>query len=306
MTALRLHGSMTALITPFADGKVDEKRFQSFVQWQIEQGTQGLIPCGTTGESPTLTHAEHQRVTELCLEVAKGKVPIIAGCGSNSTQEAVSLTQHAQEAGADAALIVTPYYNKPTQEGLYQHFKAVHDASDLPIVIYNIPGRSVINMSVETMARLAELPRIAGVKDATGDILRPVRTRATCGESFAQLTGEDGNVLAFLAQGGHGCISVTSNLAPALCAQLHKAWADGDIKTASRINDQLMPLHDAMFCESSPGPVKYGAALLGLCRYEFRLPLVPVAKASEKAVEAAMRSVGLLSADAVIKPALRA
>jgi 4-hydroxy-tetrahydrodipicolinate synthase len=306
MATMRLHGSITALITPFADGKVDEKQFQNFVQWQIEQGTHGVVPCGTTGESPTLSHSEHHRVTELCLEVAKGKVPVIAGCGSNATLEAILLTQHAQKAGADAALHVTPYYNKPTQEGLYQHYKAIHDASDLPIIIYNIPGRSVVTMSIETMARLAELPRIVGVKDATGDILRPVRTRATCGADFVQLTGEDGNVLAFLVQGGHGCISVTSNIAPALCAQLHNAWAAGDMKTVSQINDQLMPLHDALFCETSPGPVKYAAALLGQCRYEFRLPLVPIAKASEKTVEEAMRSVGLLSDNAVVKPALRA
>jgi len=291
---MQFHGSITALITPFADGKVDEKRFQNFVQWQIDQGTQGLVPCGTTGESPTLTHDEHHRVVDLCIEVANGKVPVIAGCGSNSTAEAISLTQHAEKAGASAGLVVTPYYNKPTQEGLYQHYKAIHDATGLPIIIYNIPGRSVINMTVETMARLAKLPRIVGVKDATGDILRPPRTRAECGDNFVQLTGEDGNALAFLAVGGKGCISVTSNVAPALCAQMHQAYAKGDMATAQKINDQLMPLHDAMFCETSPGPVKYAASLLGLCRYEFRLPLVPISKANEKLVEDVMRDVGLL------------
>lgn len=296
---LKFHGSITALITPFADGKVDEKRFQSLVQWQIDQGTHGLVPCGTTGESPTLSHEENHRVTELCLEVAKGKIPVIAGCGSNSTAEAISLTQHAEKAGANAALHVVPYYNKPTQEGMYAHFKAIHDTTGLPIFIYNIPGRSVVTMSTETMARLAELPRIVGVKDATGDILRPVRTRATCGPDFCQTTGEDGNVLAFLAQGGHGCISVTSNIAPALCAQLHDAWDKGDLATAQKLNDLLMPLHDALFCETSPGPVKYAASLLGLCRYEFRLPLVPIAKSSEKIVEDAMRKVGLPSANTV-------
>lgn len=290
----KFHGSMTALITPFADGKVDEKRFQDLVAWQIKEGTQAVIPCGTTGESPTLSHEEHHRVVELCIEVAKGKVPVIAGSGSNSTAEAISLTQHAERAGADAALVVTPYYNKPTQEGLYQHFKAIHDATHLPIIIYNIPGRSVINMSVDTMARLAQLPRIIGVKDATGDIVRPVHTRATCGMDFVQLTGEDANILPFLAQGGHGCISVTSNIAPRLCSDLHKAWAKGDIAAAQKINDTLTPLHDALFCETSPGPVKYAASLLGLCRYEFRLPLVPIGKANEKVVEEAMQKVGLL------------
>jgi 4-hydroxy-tetrahydrodipicolinate synthase len=230
----------------------------------------------------------------------------MAGCGSNSTAEAISLTKHAEKAGAEAALHVTPYYNKPTQEGLYQHFNAIHDASGLPIFIYNIPGRSVVNMSVETMARLAGLPRIVGVKDATADITRVARTRALCGADFIQLTGEDANVLAFLAEGGHGCISVTSNIAPALCAQLHAAWHKGDLKTAQALNDQLMPLHDALFCETSPGPVKYAASLLGLCRYELRLPLVPIAKASEKTVEEALKKVGVISADAVLRASARA
>lgn len=303
MSALQLHGSITALITPFADGKVDEKSFQNFVKWQIEQGTHGLVPCGTTGESPTLTHEENQRVTELCLEVAKGKVPVIAGCGSNSTAEAISLTRHAEEAGADAALHVVPYYNKPTQEGIYQHYKAIHDATDLPILVYNIPGRSVVNVSYESMARLAELPRIVGVKDASGDITRPVKTRATCGKAFRQLSGDDAFAIPFLALGGHGCISVTSNIAPALCAQMQSAWAQGDVQTAQRINEILMPLHEAMFSETSPGPVKYAAALLGLCRYEYRLPLVAISKTNEKLVEEALHKAELLPADAVIKRA---
>ncbi|MDX1921918.1 MAG: 4-hydroxy-tetrahydrodipicolinate synthase [Alphaproteobacteria bacterium] len=306
MNTPRFHGSITALITPFVDGKVDEKNFQKLVQWQIDQGTHGLVPCGTTGESPTLTHEENHRVTELCIEVAKGKVPVIAGCGSNSTAEAISLTRHAEKAGADAALHVVPYYNKPTQEGMYAHYKAIHDATNLPIFIYNIPGRSVVNMSVETMARLAELPRIIGTKDSSGDITRPSRIRALCKNEFRQLTGDDPFTLPFLAMGGHGCISVTSNVAPALCAQLYNAWSKGDLATAEKINDRLMPLHDALFYETSPGPVKYAAALLGLCRYEFRLPMVPIAKGSERRVEAALQKLGLLAADAVIKPAVGA
>ena len=304
MPAPNFHSSITALITPFADGKVDERRFQDLVAKQIAQGTSALVPVGTTGESPTLSHEEHHRVVDLCIEVAKGNAPVMAGCGSNSTAEAISLTKHAEKSGADAALVVTPYYNKPTQEGLYQHFKAIHDASGLPIFIYNIPGRSVVNMSVETMTRLAELPRIVGVKDATNDITRVARTRALCGAEFIQLSGEDANILAFLAEGGHGCISVSSNVAPALCAQLHAAWRKGDLRAAQTLNDQLMPLHDALFCETSPGPVKYAASLLGLCRYELRLPLVPIAKTSEKVVEDALKKVGLLAA--AVTPAKRA
>lgn len=291
----KFFGSMTALITPFADNKVDAKRYQDFVAWQIKEGTDGVIPCGTTGESPTLSHDEHHHVIDLCIEVAKGKVPVIAGCGSNSTDEAISLTQHAESAGADATLHIAPYYNKPTQEGLYQHFKAIHDASRLPIILYNVPSRTVVNISVATIARLAELPRIIGIKDATGEIARPVQTRLACGTNFRQLTGEDSNVLPFLVQGGHGCISVTSNIAPSLCSQLHKAWAKGDVATAQKINDVLTPLHDAMFCETSPGPVKYAASLLGLCRYELRLPMVPISKTSEKIVEEALKNAGLLS-----------
>ncbi len=297
MQSTQFHGSMTALITPFADGKVDAKKYQDFVAWQIKEGTHAVIPCGTTGETTTLSHEEHHRVVELCLEVAKGKVPVVAGAGSNSTIEAIELSQHAERAGADAVLQVVPYYNKPTQEGLYQHFKAIHDATNLPIILYNVPGRTVVSLSVATTARLAELPRIIGIKDATGEIVRPVNTRAACGPNFRQFTGEDNNALPFLVQGGHGCISVTSNIAPALCSALHNAWARGDIAEAQKINDLLTPLHEAMFCETSPGPVKYAASLLGLCRYEFRLPLVPIAKAHEKIVEDAMMKAGLLSAE---------
>ncbi|MDB5408054.1 MAG: 4-hydroxy-tetrahydrodipicolinate synthase [Rhodospirillales bacterium] len=286
-------GSLVALITPFRNGAVDDRGFQDFVAWQIKQGTTGLIPCGTTGESPTLSHAEHKRVVELCIEVARGKVPVIAGTGSNSTQEAIELTRHAKDAGADAALVVTPYYNKPTQEGLYRHFKAINDAVDLPIVIYNIPPRSVVDMSVATMARLAKLPNIVGVKDATMDLARPLRTRIALGSEFCQLSGEDITVLAFLAQGGHGCISVTANIAPALCAELHQAWQRGDLAAAQRLNERLAPLHDAMFCEASPGPVKYAASLLGKATAETRLPLCEIADESKDRVAAALRSVGL-------------
>ena len=288
-------GSIVALITPFTDHGVDEKAFQGLVDWQIGEGTQGLVPCGTTGESPTLSHPEHERVIELCVEVAAGRVPVIAGTGSNSTEEAISLTRHARKAGVDAALVVTPYYNKPTQEGLYQHFKAIHDAVDLPIVIYNIPGRSVIDMSIDTMARLAELPRIVGVKDSTADLVRPLATRVRIGPEFCQLSGEDATATAFLAQGGHGCISVTANIAPRLCAEMHNAWAAGDLKRMEAARDRLMPLHRALFLETSPGPVKYGAKLLGRCGDHVRLPLVPPGEATRTAVREAMASAGLIS-----------
>lgn len=286
-------GSITALLTPFKGGKVDEKAYQSFVDWQIKEGTHGLVPCGTTGESPTLSHDEHHRVVELCIEVAKGRAFVIAGAGSNSTDEAISLTRHAKTAGADAALHVTPYYNKPTQEGLYRHYMAIADAVDLPIIIYNIPARSIINMTTETMAKLAKHPNIVGVKDATADLVRPVKTRLAIDDKFCQLSGEDATAIPFLAQGGHGCISVTSNVAPRLCADLQNAWAKGDYATAYKINDLLMPLHDAMFIESSPGPVKYAAGLMSLCSDELRLPLCEIAETSKAAVRAALKHVGL-------------
>lgn len=288
-------GSFVALITPFANGKVDEKAFQDLVDWQIKEGTDGFVPTGTTGESPTLSHDEHKRVVELCLEVAKGKVPVMAGTGSNNTAEAIDLTQHAKEAGADAVLVVTPYYNKPTQEGLYQHFKAIHDEVDIPIVIYNIPPRSVIDMSVETMARLAELPNIVGVKDATADLVRPIKTRLAIGPDFTQMSGEDASIVPYLSQGGHGCISVSANVAPRPLAEMHDAWADGDWDTVREINDRLTPLHDALFCEASPGPVKYAASLLGLCEPTARLPIYEIADSSKKRVEDAMRHAGLLN-----------
>ncbi|MEC4590672.1 MULTISPECIES: 4-hydroxy-tetrahydrodipicolinate synthase [Nitrospirillum] len=290
-----LAGSLVALITPFADGKVDERAFQALVDWQVKEGTHGLVPCGTTGESPTLSHEEHRRLVELCVEVADRRVPVVAGTGSNSTAEAISLTKHAKAVGADAALVVTPYYNKPTQEGLYQHFKAIHDAADLPIIIYNIPGRSVIDMSIATMARLAALPNIVGVKDATADLVRPLRTRLEVGADFIQLSGEDATATAFLAQGGVGCISVTANVAPRLCAEMQNAWVRGDLAEMARIRDLLMPLHHAMFVETSPAPVKYAASLLGLCRPELRLPLVETTPATQELVRAALVHAGLLS-----------
>jgi 4-hydroxy-tetrahydrodipicolinate synthase len=253
------------------------------------------VPCGTTGESPTLSHEEHRRVVELCIEAAEGRVPVVAGTGSNSTAEAISLTKHAKQAGAAAALVVMPYYNKPTPEGQYRHFKAIHDAVDLPIIIYNIPGRSVVDMSVETMARLAELPNIVGVKDATQDLVRPMRTRLAIGPDFCQMSGEDATVVPFLVQGGHGCISVTSNVAPRLCAELHDAWQQGDLSAVKRINERLTPLHIALFVESSPGPVKYAASLLGRAEPTVRLPLCEVSDATKQRVRDAMVHAGLLN-----------
>jgi 4-hydroxy-tetrahydrodipicolinate synthase len=288
-------GSITALITPLKDGKVDERAFQRLVEWQIDQGTHGLVPCGTTGESPTLTHDEHRRVVELCIEAAAGRVPVIAGTGSNSTAEAVELTRHAKSAGADGVLVVTPYYNKPTQEGLYQHFKAINDCADVPIVVYNIPGRSVIDMSVETMARLFKLPNIVGVKDATANMARASLQRAALGIEFVQLSGEDATALGFMAHGGQGCISVTANVAPALCSEFQLACLAGNFHRALQLQDRLMPLHDALFVESNPGPVKYAASKLGLCSADTRLPLAPLAAASRKKVEDALTAVGLVA-----------
>ena len=288
-------GSLPALITPFSTGQVDAAAFKKLVEWQIQEGSDGLVPCGTTGESPTLSHEEHMRVTEMCIEVANGRVPVIAGAGSNSTDEAISLALHAKKAGADAVLVVMPYYNKPTPEGQYRHFKAVHDAAELPIIIYNIPGRSVVDMSVETMARLNELPNIVGVKDATGDLVRPIVTRNALGADFCQLSGEDATALVHLVAGGVGCISVTANVAPRLVADMQRAWRQGDMKTAMDLQFRLMPLHDAMFCESSPGPVKYAAQLLGLCSAEARLPICEISDAHKKQVKEALVGVGLLN-----------
>ena len=290
-----LQGSICALVTPFCDGAVDGAAYEKFVDWQIDQGTEGLVPCGTTGESPTLSHEEHMRVVEICIGVANGRVPVVAGTGSNSTEEAITLTAHAKKAGADAALVVTPYYNKPTQEGLYQHYKALNDSVDLPVIIYNIPGRSIIDMSVDTMARLAKLPNIIGVKDATNDVARATRQKIAAGSNFIQLSGEDGTQIGYLAQGGDGCISVTANIAPKQMSDFHKAWRSGDIAGAQALNERLMPLHVGLFCESSPGPVKYAASLLGKCSAETRLPLCEISDDSKKTVDAAMRSAGLLN-----------
>jgi 4-hydroxy-tetrahydrodipicolinate synthase len=289
-------GSMVALITPMRqDGSVDEKAFQELVEWQIAEGTEGLIPVGTTGESPTLSHAEHKRVVEMCVAAARGRVPVIAGAGSNSTAEAIDFAVHAKKAGADATLVVTPYYNKPTQEGMFLHFTAVADAADLPMFIYNIPGRSVVDMSVETMARLARHKNIVGVKDATANLTRPLHTKRACGADFIQLSGEDHTALAFNASGGVGCISVTANVAPRLCAEMHKAWRAGRVEEATAIQDRLVPLHDALFCETSPGPVKYAASLLAKSTEHCRLPMAPIAESSKARVREAMVSVGLLN-----------
>ena len=293
---MQLRGSFPALITPMKNGKVDEQAFRKFVNWQIEQGSHGLVPVGTTGESPTLTPEEHKRVIEICIAEAKGRVPVIAGTGSNSTMEAIEYTQHAREAGADAALVVVPYYNKPTQDGLYAHFKAVADAVDIPIIVYNVPGRTVANISVETLARLShDCKNIIGTKDASADLTRPSRQRLASGTGFIQLSGEDGTALGFNAHGGVGCISVTANVAPKLCSEFQEATLKGDYATALKLQDRLMPLHHAMFVETSPGPVKYAVSLLGLCEPEARLPMVPVVESTKKAVREAMIHAGLLN-----------
>ncbi len=289
-------GSLVALITPMReDGSVDETAYASFVDWQIREGTHGVVPVGTTGESPTLSHAEHKRVVEIAVEAAKRRVPVIAGAGSNSTEEAIDLAKHAKEAGADAILVVTPYYNKPTQEGMFLHFSAIADAVDIPMIIYNIPPRSVVDMSVETMARLARHKNIIGVKDATMSLTRPLHTRRACGADFCQLSGEDHTALAFNTAGGVGCISVTANVAPRQCAEMHVAWQEGRTRDAMGIQDRLVPLHDALFAETSPAPVKYAASLLGKTTERCRLPLAPLLEPTRAKVRAAMTEVGLLN-----------
>lgn len=288
-------GSITALITPFRDGAIDEAAFRKFIDWQIAQGTKGVVPCGTTGESPTLSHGEHRLVTEICIETVNKRVPVIAGCGSNSTSEAVGLCEHAQKAGADAALVVTPYYNRPTQRGLVAHFTAVHDCCNLPIIIYNIPSRSAVDMSPATMGELARLPRIIGVKDATGDLARVCQQRITCGTDFIQLSGEDGTAHGFNAQGGTGCISVTGNVAPRLCAQLQEATQRGDYATALELQDRLMPLHQAIFTEPGVVGVKYALSCLGKCSEDVRSPLTGLTGATKALIESALRHAGLLN-----------
>ena len=286
-------GSFTALITPFKNGQVDDQAFSRLVEWQIEEGTHGLVPVGTTGECPTLSHDEHKHVVELCIKVARKRVPVIAGAGSNSTAEAIDFTRHAKKAGADAVLHVTGYYNKPTQEGLYLHFKAISDAVDLPFIVYNVPPRTIVDISVATIGRCATLKNVVGIKDATANVSRVTLQRLACGGEFVQLSGEDATALGFNVHGGVGCISVTSNVAPRLCSEFQTACMKGDWKTAREIQERLMPLHDALFCETSPGPVKYAASRLGMCSAETRLPLVPIAEESKKKVDAALVSAGL-------------
>lgn len=286
-------GIYTALITPFAQGKVDEKAFQAFVEWQIAEGVHGLVPCGTTGESPTLSHEEHNRVVALCVEVAKGKVPVMAGTGSNSTEEAIMMTRHAKKAGADGALVVAPYYNRPTQEGIYQHYKAIHDAADLPIVIYNIPGRSGVNITDDTLARLAELPNIVGVKDATGDLARPYTLREKT-KKLALLSGEDMTAVAFNASGGVGCISVTSNIMPRRCAEVQNACLSGDYAKALTLHETMVPLHSILFCETNPTPVKFAASLMGKCKPDVRLPLVQPGEMNQTHLHQTLKNLHLL------------
>jgi 4-hydroxy-tetrahydrodipicolinate synthase len=288
-------GSFTALVTPFKNGSVDEKAFRDLVDWQIAEGTNGLVPVGTTGESPTLSHDEHKKVVSWCVTQAGGRVPVVAGAGSNSTAEAIDFSRHAEEAGASAVLIVTPYYNKPTQEGLYQHYKAINDAIGIPIIIYNIPARSVIDMSVDTMKRLFELKNIAGVKDATANVVRVSQQRAAMGPEFNQLSGEDASAIGFMAHGGHGCISVTSNVAPRLCSEFQSACLKGDYATALKLQDKLMPLHTNLFCETNPAPAKYALSLLGKCGETVRLPLVMLSEKSKQLVHDAMVHAGLIN-----------
>lgn len=292
-------GSFTALVTPFKDGKVDEASFERLVEWQIAEGTHGLVPVGTTGESPTLSHDEHKRVVELCIKVARKRVPVIAGAGSNSTAEAIDFTRHAKQAGADAALHSTGYYNKPTQDGLYRHFKAISDAVDLPIIVYNVPVRTIVDISVPTMARCAQLKNVVGVKDATANVARASQQRLACGKDFNMLSGEDATALGFMAHGGHGCISVTSNAAPKLCSEFQNACLKGDFAAALELQDKLMPLHDALFVETNPAPVKYAAWRLGIIASpECRLPLAPLTDATMKVVDEALARIGALKAKA--------
>lgn len=288
------HSSYTALLTPFKDNKVDYSSYKELIDFQINNGTHGLVPVGTTGESPTLSHDEHKKLIEVCIEQSNGRVPVIAGAGSNSTSEAVDFVKHACSAGADGLLVVTPYYNKPTQSGLLAHYNELIKHTSKPIIIYDIPGRSVIQMTDETMAKLAQDQFIVGVKDATADLTRPTRLQNIIGDNFIQLSGEDGTALAYLAAGGHGCISVTANIAPNLLSRMHNAWKKGDINTAQEINKKLMPLHDALFCETSPGPLKYAASLLGICSSDARLPIVEIEEDSKLKVKDALKKTGLI------------
>ncbi len=287
-------GSIPAVITPFDGDDVDYESLIKVLNHLIDNGSHGLVPCGTTGESPTLSHEEHKRIIEETIRIANGRVPVIAGTGSNNTLEALEYTQHAQKSGASAALIVTPYYNKPTQSGLYEHFKKIAEKTNIPIIIYNIPGRSIVDMSIETMIKLSKIENIIGVKDATNDLFRPLITRKKMQNDFCYLSGEDGTALAYLAQGGHGCISVTANVAPKLCSEMHISWQNGNIPKAQEINLKLSSLHDSLFLESSPGPVKYAAYLLGLCSKDTRLPLTEINDKTKKEVETNLRELNLL------------
>lgn len=293
---MKFRGSNPALITPMRDGEIDEAAFRKLIEWHIAEGTHGVVPVGTTGESPTLTHEEHKRIVEIAVETVAGRIPVIAGTGSNSTAEAIDFTIHAEKAGADAALVVVPYYNKPNQEGLYQHYKAVAQSVSLPIFVYNVPGRTVADISVSTLARLSnDFDNIVGVKDATADLTRPSKQRQASGEDFIQLSGEDGTALGFNAHGGTGCISVTANVAPRACAEFQEACLRGDYLAAIKLQDRLMPLHSALFADTSPGPVKYAASLLGLCEAEARLPIVPLREETKQQVRDAMVHAGLLN-----------
>lgn len=281
-------GSIPALITPFKEGEIDWAAFENFVEWQVTQGSHGVVPCGTTGESPTLSHEEHNAIIERCVDVVKGRIPVIAGTGSNSTREAIRLTQHAEKAKADAALVIAPYYNKPTQDGMYEHFRAIHDESDIPIILYNVPGRCVADMSNELVGRLAQLPRIVGIKDASGDLSRPLEITRLAGKEFCQISGDDITAAAHLAQGGVGVISVIANIVPAMVAQMQNAWVDGDMNRFNNLRDKLGPLSDDAFCESSPSPIKYAASVLGICEQTVRRPLLPATENARTLIDAAM------------------
>ena len=287
-------GSIPALITPFNKSEVDYDSFQKIIEWSIEQGSHGFVPCGTTGESPTLSHDEHKNVVDVCIKIVDKRVPVIAGTGSNNTIEAIEFTKHAEESGADGALIVTPYYNKPTQEGLYLHYKKIAESTNLPIIIYNIPGRSIVDMSIETMVELSKIENIIGVKDATNDLFRPLLTRTKIKKDFCYLSGEDGTALAYLIQGGNGCISVTANIAPKLCSELHNHWKNKEIDKALQINLKLAKIHYALFIESSPGPVKYAAELLNLCSAETRLPIAPIKDSTKLIIKKCMSEANLI------------
>ncbi|MCH2542321.1 MAG: 4-hydroxy-tetrahydrodipicolinate synthase [Alphaproteobacteria bacterium] len=287
-------GSIPALITPFKNGKIDYESFYKIIEWSLSEGSHGFVPCGTTGESPTLSHQEHIKVVDECVRIVDKRVPVIAGTGSNNTVEAIEFTNHAEKSGADAALVVTPYYNKPTQEGLQAHFKKIAESTSLPIIIYNIPGRSVVDMTIDTMSVLSKISNIVGVKDATNDLFRPLLTQTKIQKDFCYLSGEDGTALAYLAQGGQGCISVTANIAPKLCSDMQNLWRERKINLAQDINIKLSKIHHVLFIESSPGPVKYAAELLNLCSAETRLPLVPIKDSTKALVKECLVEIGLI------------